>query len=38
MEAINHCLLTRRELVEELRRAGLEAQVEIPLEGERIQF
>jgi L-ascorbate metabolism protein UlaG (beta-lactamase superfamily) len=38
MEAINHCLLTRRELAEELRRAGLEAQVEIPLEGERIQF
>lgn len=38
MEAINHCLLTRRELAEKLRQVGLEAQVEIPREGERIQI
>lgn len=37
MEAINHCLLTRAELGEELRRAGLADRVEIPADGETLE-
>ena len=37
MEAINHCLLTRDELREELRRAGLADRVEIPADGETLE-
>jgi L-ascorbate metabolism protein UlaG (beta-lactamase superfamily) len=37
MEAINHCLLTRDELGEELRREGLEERVEIPADGETLE-
>lgn len=34
MEAINHCLLTRAELEEELRRESLAERVKIPADGE----
>ena len=37
MEAINHCLLTRDELGEELRREGLAGRVEIPADGETLE-
>ena len=37
MEAINHCLLTRDELGEELRREGLADQVAIPADGESLE-
>ncbi|QIN84001.1 MBL fold metallo-hydrolase [Rubrobacter tropicus] len=37
MEAINHCLLTRRELAEELDRQGLAGRVEIPVDGEILE-
>jgi L-ascorbate metabolism protein UlaG (beta-lactamase superfamily) len=37
MEAINHCLLTRDELGEELQREGLAHRVEIPADGETIE-
>jgi L-ascorbate metabolism protein UlaG (beta-lactamase superfamily) len=36
MEAINHCLLTRDELREELQRKGLAERVEIPADGETL--
>ncbi len=37
MEAINHCLLTRGELEEELRVEGLSERVEIPADGETLE-
>jgi L-ascorbate metabolism protein UlaG (beta-lactamase superfamily) len=37
MEAINHCLLTRPELAEELAERGLDGQVEIPADGRTIE-
>jgi L-ascorbate metabolism protein UlaG (beta-lactamase superfamily) len=37
MEAINHCLLTRDELREELQREGLAGRVEIPADGETLE-
>ena len=37
MEAINHCLLTRRELAEELDAEGLGEKVEIPADGETLE-
>ena len=37
MEAINHCLLTRTELAEELDRHGLSERVEIPADGETFE-
>jgi L-ascorbate metabolism protein UlaG (beta-lactamase superfamily) len=36
MEAVNHCLLTRRQLRERLEQAGVSAQVIIPADGEII--
>lgn len=38
MEAINHCLLTRGELEEELRGQGLSERVEIPADGETFEI
>ena len=38
MEAINHCLLTRAELVEELGEQGLTDRAEIPSDGETLEF
>jgi L-ascorbate metabolism protein UlaG (beta-lactamase superfamily) len=38
MEAINHCLLTRAELVEELGEQGLADRVEIPSDGETLEI
>jgi L-ascorbate metabolism protein UlaG (beta-lactamase superfamily) len=37
MEAINHCLLTRDDLREELQREGLAERVEIPADGETLE-
>jgi hypothetical protein len=37
MEAINHCLLTRRELAEELEEQGLADRVEIPADGQLLE-
>jgi L-ascorbate metabolism protein UlaG (beta-lactamase superfamily) len=37
MEAINHCLLTRSELEEQLQRQGLEERVKIPADGETLE-
>jgi L-ascorbate metabolism protein UlaG (beta-lactamase superfamily) len=37
MEAINHCLLTRDDLKEELQREGLAERVEIPADGETLE-
>jgi L-ascorbate metabolism protein UlaG (beta-lactamase superfamily) len=37
MEAINHCLLTRDELGEELRREGPAGRVHIPADGETLE-
>ena len=37
MEAINHCLLTRAELAEELGKQGLADRVEIPADGETLE-
>jgi L-ascorbate metabolism protein UlaG (beta-lactamase superfamily) len=37
MEAINHCLLTRDDLREELQREGLAEWVEIPADGETLE-
>lgn len=37
MEAINHCLLTRGELEEELHREGLSEQVRVPADGETFE-
>ena len=37
MEAINHCLLTRGELEEELHSEGLSERVEIPADGETFE-
>jgi L-ascorbate metabolism protein UlaG (beta-lactamase superfamily) len=37
MGAINHCLLTRDDLREELQREGLAEQVEIPGDGETLE-
>jgi L-ascorbate metabolism protein UlaG (beta-lactamase superfamily) len=36
MEAVNHCLLTRRQLRERLEQEGISAQVAIPADGELI--
>lgn len=38
MEAVNHCLLTRRQLRERLEQEGLLAQVYLPVEGARIDL
>ena len=38
MEAINHCLLTRRELLSFLEKEGLSQQVRIPADGEFMEF
>ena len=38
MEAINHCGLTRAALAGALAEAGVEDRVQIPLEGDRLQF
>jgi L-ascorbate metabolism protein UlaG (beta-lactamase superfamily) len=38
MEAINHCLLTRADLREQLRAAGLLDRVSIPQDGETLTF
>jgi L-ascorbate metabolism protein UlaG (beta-lactamase superfamily) len=38
MDAINHCLLTREELRAALAEAGVEEQVAIPADGERIDL
>lgn len=38
MEAINHCLLTRGELEEELHGQGLSERVEIPADGETFEI
>lgn len=38
MEAINHCLLTRRELRDHLGKEGLSQQVIIPADGEWVEF
>lgn len=38
MEAINHCLLTRAGLREELQREGLSGRVEIPADGETLEI
>ncbi len=38
MEAINHCLLTRDELRDELQREGLAERVEIPADGETLEL
>jgi L-ascorbate metabolism protein UlaG (beta-lactamase superfamily) len=37
MEAINHCLLTRPELADELGKDGLDGQVEIPADGQTVE-
>lgn len=37
MEAINHCLLTRRELAEGLAEAGLSDRVEVPADGATLE-
>ena len=37
MEAINHCLLTRPELADELGKGGLVGRVEIPADGQTIE-
>jgi L-ascorbate metabolism protein UlaG (beta-lactamase superfamily) len=37
MEAINHCLLTRDNLAEELQRQGLAKRVKIPADGETLE-
>ncbi len=38
MEAINHCLLTRDELEEQLQQEGLAERVEIPADGETFEL
>ncbi|MEW4370663.1 MBL fold metallo-hydrolase [Paenibacillus kandeliae] len=38
MEAINHCLLTRRELAEFAKEQGLSEQLIIPQDGEQLQY
>ena len=38
MDAINHCLLTRDQLRKDADEAGFEHQVEIPLDGEILEF
>ncbi len=38
MDSINHCLLTRTDLREQLERVGLMQQVLIPLDGETVRF
>lgn len=38
LETVNHCLLTRAELAEELRREGLTDRVRIPADGEVIAW
>ena len=37
-ESINHCVLSRRELREQVERAGLSARVLIPADGEVLEF
>ena len=37
MESINHCLLTRNELIEKLRDEGLSGRVEVPADGESVR-
>jgi L-ascorbate metabolism protein UlaG (beta-lactamase superfamily) len=37
MEAINHCLLTRDDLREELQQEGLAERVEIPADGKTLE-
>jgi L-ascorbate metabolism protein UlaG (beta-lactamase superfamily) len=38
MEAVNHCLLTRRQLRERLEQEGVSAQVTIPADGDLIEL
>ena len=38
MESINHCLLTRDELIEKLEDEGLSGQVEVPANGELVEI
>jgi L-ascorbate metabolism protein UlaG (beta-lactamase superfamily) len=38
MEAVNHCGLSRRELADEARRAGVADRVHIPADGEELEF
>jgi hypothetical protein len=38
MEAINHCLLSRVELLDAVTEAGIETQVKIPADGETMSF
>lgn len=38
MEAINHCLLSRRELYDHLKAEGLDERVLIPHDGEELEF
>jgi L-ascorbate metabolism protein UlaG (beta-lactamase superfamily) len=37
MEAINHCLLTRDDLKEEMQKEGLAERVRIPADGETLE-